>query len=248
MSTGGYEPPNYPPPPSGGFGDYGATPPPQSLRVGDAISYGWNRYKQNVGVWIAFVVIVFVIQAVIQLIFGNGRDFDDITDLSDVSTAFTFWNALGGIVSVIVGYIINAAYVRGALSEVDGIKPALGTFFQFKSVGAVILAGILVGVGTTIGFVLCILPGLFFLFVTLWTMQFVVDRDQDPISAIKSSYRTIMSNAGTIFLLVLAILGLNIVGALLCGLGLLVSMPVTAIATTYAYRVVTGGQVVPVAA
>jgi uncharacterized membrane protein len=43
--------------------------------------------------------------------------------------------------------------------------------------------------------------------------------------------------------LALALFGLNIVGAIPIGLGLLVTIPVTMIAGTYAYRVTVGGRV-----
>ena len=46
-------------------------------------------------------------------------------------------------------------------------------------------------------------------------------------------------------LLILALAAINLVGAIPCGLGLLVTMPVSVIALTYAYRVLTGGPLSP---
>ncbi|MEE2031681.1 DUF2189 domain-containing protein [Rhodococcus chondri] len=252
---GGYPPPpgGYPPPPGGYPPPPGGYPPPPGgfdsgfssaaqLSVGDAISYGWRKFSQNPGVWLIFMVIAFVIQAVLNGLF-NGFDFSFSMDGTD--NVFTVWSLVGSIVTAVVGYLIQAAFVRGALSEVDGQKPALGTFLQVGAVGAVIVAGLLVGIATAVGLILCIVPGLVVAFLTWWTMQFVVDRNQDAITAIKSSYKAVTSNAGTLLLLALALIGINIVGALLCGLGLLVSIPVSIIASTYAYRVTTGGPVAP---
>ena len=260
MTTGGYDPSkdpqnpggdpyppqggNYPPPPGGfGSGGFGA-PGPTRLSVGDAISFGWRKFSANPGVWIVFVVVALLVQALINGIF-NGfdvavQDTDDFT----FTSAFSAAGLIGSVVSAIVGYLLQAAFVRGALSEVDGQKPALGTFLQFGPIGAVILTGLLVGIGTSVGLVLCILPGLVFAFLTWWAMPFVVDRNQDAITAIKSSFTAIKSDAGTLILLALALIGINILGALLCGLGLLVSIPVSIIASTYAYRITTGGPVV----
>ena len=55
----------------------------------------------------------------------------------------------------------------------------------------------------------------------------------------------ISSQAGTLFLLALALIGINILGAIPLGLGLLVTVPLSIIASTYAYRVVSGGGVAP---
>jgi hypothetical protein len=238
---GNYPPPpgSYPPPPGGGFG--GGAGPAQ-LNVGDAISYGWRKFSQNPGVWIIVMLVAIVIQALLNWIF-NGFDFS--VSLDDGASGFGVWSILGSFVTAVVGYLIQAAFVRGALSEVDGQKPAFGTFLQVGAVGAVILAGLLVGIATTVGLFLCIIPGLVVAFLTWWTMQFVVDRNQDAITAIKSSFNAIKSNAGTLLLLALALVGINIVGALLCGLGLFVSVPVAIIASTYAYRITTGGPVAP---
>lgn len=221
----------------------GYPPAGPKLGVGDAIGYGWDKFKNNAVVWIAIVLIAFVIQVAINFLFGLGNTTDTDYD-GGISIGFGIWQFIGTVVSAVIGYLISAAFVRGALHETDGRKPGFGDFFQFTNVGAVILAGILVGLATGIGFVLCILPGLVIAFFTWWTMQFVIDRNQDAVTAIKSSFSAISSNAGPLLLLTLALFGINIVGALLCGLGLLVTVPLTIIASTYAYRVVTGGPVV----
>ena len=229
---GNYPPPpgNYPPPPGNyGAAGYGGGVPP-TLSVGDAISFGWNKFKDNAGVWIGIILIAAVIQIVLSFIFrSNSTDF---------SALYSIWSIIGTIVSAVVGYLINAALIRGALHEVDDNKPAFGSFFQFANVAAVIIASVLVGIATAVGLILLVIPGLVVVFLTWWTLQFVVDRNEDAITAIKSSFRAISSNAGQLFVLALALVGINIVGAILCGLGLLVSIPVTVIASTYAYRVV----------
>ncbi|MFC4374315.1 hypothetical protein ACFO5K_09390 [Nocardia halotolerans] len=221
----------------------GYQPAGPNLSVGNALGYAWDKFKNNAVVWVAIVLIAFLIQVALNLIFGQGNTTD--TDYDDgVSFGFGIWQFIGTVVSTIVGYLISAAFVRGALHEIDGRKPTFGDFFQFTKVGAVILAGLLVGLATGIGLLLCILPGIVIAFFTWWTMQFVIDRDQDPVSAIKSSFSAISSNAGPLLLLALALFGINVVGALLCGIGLLVTIPLTIIASTYAYRLVVGGTVV----
>lgn len=228
---GSYPPPpgNYPPPPGNyGASGFGNTGLPQTVGVGDAISFGWNKFKDNAGVWVGIVLIAAVIQIVLNFVFRG----------SDDSVVFSLWSVIGTLVTTIVGYLINAALIRGALHEVDGNKPAIGSFFQFANVASIIIASIIVGIAVTVGFVLLIIPGIIVTFLTWWTLQFVVDRNEDAISAIKSSFRAISSNAGPLFVLALALVGINILGVIPCGLGLLVTIPITIIASTYAYRIV----------
>lgn len=247
---GGFPPPpgNYPPPPpafDSGYGQRPAGPPPSQVTVGDALSYGWNRYKANPGVWIGILAVAFLISVVVSLpfSFGSNRDIEDWSDLA--TSSFSVWQIIGNVVTAIVGYLISAALIRGALHEVDGRPPAFGSFFEFKHVGAIIIASFLVGLMTAVGFVLLVIPGLILMFLTWWTLEFVVDQDQDAITAIKSSFRAISSNWGTLLLLAITLFFLNVLGVLLCVVGLLVTIPVSIIASTYAYRVTVRGPVAP---
>ena len=52
---------------------------------------------------------------------------------------------------------------------------------------------------------------------------------------------------GTVFLLALAVVGINLLGAIACGVGMLVSYPVTVVAGGYAYRVLSNEPVAPIA-
>ena len=169
----------------------------------------------------------------LSFVFGG---FDTSSDFSD---SFSAWRILGSLVTAVVGYLINAALIRGALHEIDGNKPAIGSFFQFGNVASIIIASILVGIMVGIGFVLLIIPGIVLAFLTWWTLQFVIDRNEDAITAIKSSFKAISANAGPLFLLALALFGINVLGLIACLVGLLVTIPVTIIASTYAYRITT---------
>jgi hypothetical protein len=212
------------------------------LSVGDAIRYGWDRFKANPWTWIGAVVIAAVVQGVLNSLFGNRSAFR--VDMFGQSP-WTFGWIVGSILTVVVGYLINAAFVRGALHEVDGQRPTLGSFFRFTNVGNVILASILVGVIFAVGLILFVIPGLIVAFLSWWTLQFVIDRHDSAIDGIRSSFRAISSQAGAVFLLALALIGINILGAIPLGLGLLITVPLSTIASTYAYRVVSGGDVAP---
>ncbi|WP_433609298.1 hypothetical protein [Prescottella agglutinans] len=243
---GSYPPPpgNFPPPPPAFDAGYGQLQHVGALSVGDAISYGWRKFAGNAGTWVLIMVIAAAIQIVLGLIFPRSPEVaaDGTIEFSNM---FSAWGIIGLIVTTVVGYLIQAAMIGGALHETSGTKPALGSFFQFANVGAIVLASFLVGLMTSIGFILLIIPGIIVAFLTWWTLQFVLDQNQDAVTAIKSSFRAISSNWGTLLLLALAMVGLNILGAIPLGLGLFITIPMTIIASTYAYRVTVGQPVAP---
>lgn len=262
--AGGYPPPGQgpggfpPPPPYGGPGQPGfggqsgfAGQPgfggqPATVSVGDALGYGWARFKGNAGVWIGMCLIAVVVSGVINAAFSWDRytNSDDLT----VSASFSLLSIIGSLVSVIVSIIFQAAFTRGALSETDGVKPGFGDFFRFKALAPVFGVAILVGLINAVAFILCFLPVLITGYLLWYSLTFVIDRDLDPIAAIKASFKLTTENVGQLLPLALVCVLLNIGGAILCLVGLLVTIPVTLLAGVYAYRVLTGGPVAPVAA
>ncbi len=54
--------------------------------------------------------------------------------------------------------------------------------------------------------------------------------------ALSASYNLVKDNFGRVFLVLLVAFLINLVGALLCGIGLLVTAPICWIIVAYAYR------------
>lgn len=214
---------NYPPPPAGGFGDYPSAP--ASFNIGDALNYGWTRFKDNPGTWVGMALLILVVSLGLPFL-GRAIDVGVLT-------------VILSIISAVGGWYLQAAMARGALDEVDGKKPAFANFFALPNVPQILLAALLVWVMTVVGFVL-IIPGLIVMFLSFLTVQFIVDHKLPAMDAIKASWSLTSKNVGPLLLLALAVIGINLVGFLLCLVGLLVTIPVTGIAISYAYRSLSG--------
>jgi uncharacterized membrane protein len=113
------------------------------------------------------------------------------------------------------------------------------------NVGTVIVAGLLVGLGVGIGTLLCFIPGLIVGFFSQFYVWFIVDQQMGAFDAIKASFAFVNRNLGTVLIFYLASLAAFFVGALACGIGLLVAVPVVYIAQGYTYRKLQGGYVAP---
>jgi uncharacterized membrane protein len=158
-----------------------------------------------------------------------------------------------GLAVMIVGYILvyaigifaQAAFLSGCLDLADGRPVSIGSFFKPRNLGMVILAGIIVGILTSIASACFVLPGLIVGLFAQFTIPFVIDRSQGAIDALKSSFSTVSSNFANALLAWLVQLAAVVVGAVLCGVGLLVGGPIAALVLTYSYRKLSGGQVVP---
>ncbi|MBP2214550.1 putative membrane protein [Rhodococcus ruber] len=235
----GYGAPGYPP----GFG----SSRPQ-IDIGAALSYGWRKFSENVGGWLSLAGVIVVAALVFgALMFG-------VVMASTTTDRYGYSTGMSGvgiavmivlIVAFVIGMlVVQAAGVRGALYELDGHKPALKDFFRVGSLGPILLVSLLIALGTLLGS-LVIVGGIVVAFLTVWALHFVIDQRQDAVTAIKSSASAAAANVGQLILLWLVLSAINFVGALLCYVGLLVTVPVTTIAYAYAYRVATGGRVAP---
>ncbi|WP_069387627.1 hypothetical protein [Cellulosimicrobium cellulans] len=146
------------------------------------------------------------------------------------------------VVGSIIGYLVTAFFTRGALDETAGRRPDVAAFFRIGNVVNVVLAAVLVSILTTVGLFLCILPGLAVMAFSVFVYNVTLDRDQDAITAIRSSWSLVAKRFGSVLLLLLALLGINILGAIPLGLGLFVTIPLTYVAVAFAYRRLLGEQ------
>jgi uncharacterized membrane protein len=254
----GAPPAGYPPQP-GYRGQPGGQPTPQ-FDVGEAVSWSWNKFTQNAVALIVPILIYSVALAVLV-----GAMVAGITGLSERTTtnytdeygataeSVTMTMTPAAIVVMVVGYIAvfalliytHAALVTGSLDIADGKPVTIGSFFKPRNLGGVILTTLLVAVGTWIGLILCIIPGIIFGFLAMFAIPFVVDRSLSPIESVQASIATVRSNVGGTLLSWLVQAAAILVGELLCGIGLLVAIPVAILIQTYTYRKLSGGQVVP---
>ncbi|WP_328403145.1 hypothetical protein [Nocardia sp. NBC_00403] len=230
-------PPSIMPPPPGGplptYGYQAADNVPRSLDVGNALSYGWERFRANPLPWLGTTAVGVLIYLAFVLVVR----ITNPTSMLPVLLIF---------LAVMVGiWLLQAALVRGALYETDGYKPVFGSYFHFVNAGNVLLTALLAFVLTGIGFALCVLPGVIAGFLCMFALHYVVDQDLGPFAAIKASATLVVTNAGPVLLLALAVMVLTVVGTILCGLGLFVAAPVATIAVTFAYRTLTAGMVAP---
>ena len=232
-SYGSFDPPPEnatPPPPGGGYQPPVGEPKPFSAT--DAIGYGWKKFSENVGPILIATFILIAVSIVFSLIDNSVTGESRGSGWMNLSLGGVFFQVL----STVVGYILGAAIIRGALDVTEGKKFNLAEAFSTLPYGNVIITSLLIAVLQVIGFFLLILPGILVAFLTIFALYFVVDKNQSPIEAITSSAKLVRAHIGdTLLLLVLSIVVI-IAGVVAICVGLLVAVPVVILATAYAYK------------
>lgn len=271
---GGYPPPppqgGYPPPPQGNYppggypvGSQGGYPSansgPGGYSVGDAFSWAWNKFSKNavplIVATLAYGLIIVAIQALTNAL-SAAVDPGDSTNYMSDGSGFAFSYSvdspagvivafIGWLVSLVVAAAVQSAYLGGVLDIADGREVSMGSFFRPRNIGGVIIAGLIVGVITTVGLLLCVIPGLIASIMLMFTVVSLIDRNIAPLDAVKTSFNISKTHFGNVVMAWLVMVVAVFVGALLCGVGLLVAAPVATLILVYTYRVLTGGHVAP---
>jgi uncharacterized membrane protein len=257
----GQPPGSYPPasqPPAGG--PPAAGPPTgfdqEPYSIGNAFSYGWLKFQQNVGpiliavlaYVLALAVLSFIWFTITGLFFGGGSEAQMERFLAGESSRFFSFGALvafglQSLVGFIGGVIIQAAVTQAALLLTRGQPIEVKTLFSFGNLPQLLLGALIVGVLSGIGTILCYIPGLIVLFFTQFYVHFLLDKGLSALDAIKASFAFVNQHVGTLIGFYLASLVALFVGALLCGIGLLVAFPVVVIAQAYTFRRLLGEPV-----
>ena len=210
-----------------------------TLSVGACVRFGWETFKRRPLILIAAFIIVYAEPSLVGAVVASV--LEGILDAVGVPP----WNQ--GPVMILALLAAVAAWALALLGaftlylrahdNIDGVTFAdiwnPGPFWRF--LGAEVLLIVLLVVGS----LLFVLPGIIaavgFGFAPLLT----IDRGLGPIEALKTSWRITGGYKGTLFLLLLALTGLNLLGGLALGIGLVVSIPVGLLALVHAYRTLT---------
>jgi uncharacterized membrane protein len=258
---GGFPPPpgNIPPgPPPGGFvppagGGGGFQPPPAQpyggggaapLDVGASLSYAWAKFQQY---WKEFVLLQ--LAAFVAILVVGLLSFLVIIPASSDSNAgiIVSW-ILGAVIFLlifVVAFMVQAGVYRAGLAVTRGVAPSMKMLTDTTNIGPYVLTVLLVGLGTAVGYLLCIIPGLIFLVLTAYAPLIALDRGTGAVDAIKESIDMVRNNAGQVIVILIVAYAIYSIGSAICGIGVLVTGPIGLVMLTYSYRALRQEPVAP---
>jgi uncharacterized membrane protein len=196
------------------------TRPPalQSLPLGDYFRRGWELFKGYPGGFVGFFLLYVLLAVVIN------------------AAPLVGWvvGAALGPPLLMGNFIVSARLLQGQKVEFQDFFTAFHFWLPLCLTG--FATSVLVGVG----FLLLIIPGVYLAVGYLFASLLVVDRRLDFWQAMETSRRTVQPLWFGLFTFALLLLLLNLAGALLLGLGLLVTVPLTFCILTVAYGDIMG--------
>lgn len=163
------------------------------------------------------------IENILQVGFNQFRRAPGIFILYSIVAAVAISNPISGLLlggPVITGYYIVVRQLqRNRSAEVPDF------FKSFDKFIPLLILNLLLSLVIFLGFLLLIIPGIYFSVSYLFAHFFVWFYDVDPTEAVRLSRKMVSGNFTQILWLWLALAGINILGAMAFGVGLLITIP-----------------------
>lgn len=216
------------------------------IDVGEAISWGFDRFKANAAAFVGLAAVVTVIQMLQQV--GTQPLQDIIVDCTSPQTpgqvnACTAALGLSAIVTIILAllfsllaFIAQIGVQRAAIRSTQGIAPNFSEMFTTQYLGRYILFVIAFALLFVAGLFLCILPGLVVLFLLQLGPYYILDKGFGVREAIRASVRVVTKNVGPAVLMTLINALVAVLGGLFFGILTLVTLPFATLFTAHMYR------------
>lgn len=198
----------------------------QVFSIGAAITFGWNKLKEQTKFLVGFVAFIVVTQIVISGIQNY------LEQNIGKAPAFIFF-----MIAFIITMAISLLQVRIALHITDGKKGTWAAFHEIVPlIGKGIITQLLYSIIILVGFFLFIIPGFIWAIKYQFALYYVIDKNLSPFEALEASGKLTMGYKWQLLFLGLTLGLINIAGMLALGVGLLISLPVAIIAPAYVFR------------
>jgi len=190
----------------------------------DVVRDAWATFKERSGFLMFATLVVMVWGGLIGAV-------------SFQLTAFNTASIFGFPILLVSGTLLGMGITAFFLQAHDAIRSVhLGELWHPRPFFFYLGVRILTGVAVVLGLVLLIVPGIMLALMFLFGSFIVIDRGLDPIEAMKESMHITLGYRFELLFLLLLLLGINILGVVALGVGLLVSIPVSMLALVHAYR------------
>jgi uncharacterized membrane protein len=165
------------------------------MSIENLLQVGFNRFRKSPGIFIIYSILAFIV----------------------------FSNPVSGL---LLGGPIVAGYYLVIQRITENKDVEIGDFFRsFDRFLPLLILNLLISAVVFLGFLLLIIPGIYFAVSYLFSHFFVWFYDIEPSDAIRLSRKMVSGNFSQVFFLCLVLAGINLLGAMMFGVGLLITVP-----------------------
>jgi uncharacterized membrane protein len=205
-----------------------------TFSISETITFGWETFKKRPWFFAAVTALIGIGSSI-----GSNMTsvFDHMPDVTPIGGGMIVF----GVVSVLLGILLSIYLKMGSINFIlkahDNPEAAeVKDLWAPRPLVTYVVTGIVVGVIIVVGLILLIVPGIIWALRYMFAQYIVMDKKLSISEALAESSRITKGHKGQLALFMLALIGINILGALCLIVGLLVSIPVSMLAFAHVYR------------
>jgi len=200
----------------------------KTFSIGDAVGFGWETTKNNLGFLILAVLILWIVSAIpggLQSPFYMSRGAAAVAGI------------IFSLLSIVVGVFVNMAQIRIGLRFCSGETADFEDLYnEYPKFVDMLIGMILYGLIILAGFILLIIPGIYWAIRYHYVGYLIIDQNMKPVAALKRSGELTRGVWWHLLGFWIVMWALTMLGIILCCVGLLFTTPIVIIATAYVYR------------
>jgi uncharacterized membrane protein len=204
----------------------------------EALRFGWNTMKANLGFFIVLLLIMFMISAIPNAINSflqtATKGSEGVSGISALTVMFT---TILSIASQVISFIMQIGVLKISLKFYDGEKPDFSELFKhYRLFWRFLGASLLVGLIVLAGFILFIVPGIIWAIRYSFVNYLIVDKNFGIMESLHKSREMTDGKKGDLFVFFIVLLLINILGVICLGVGLFATIPTSMLAFAFVYR------------
>jgi uncharacterized membrane protein len=173
----------------------------------------------------------------------NGLKKDPITHI----VTSLLIGIVGGVTAGVLTGPMMVGYMRMIKREDEGHKPEIADVFKgFDDFVPALLAVLMSSIIVAIGFMLCVIPGLLIMALVPTAAYLVAVGESDGINAIRRAFEAVKANLVSAFFCALVLGIVGSIGSILCGIGIILTLPIGFIGSYHMAKQLTDGGPTPV--
>jgi hypothetical protein len=189
-----------------------------SIDISRALSRGWALVRDNMAVLAGATVLGWL-----------------------VTVGLAFVPILGWIVGFVLLGGLDYMFIR----RIRGEEVQIGDLFAGfnRALLNLTMAGLVKWLLTTIGLILCVLPGIYLAVGYAFALPLAIDKEMEFWTAMEVSRRVVHEHWWSTFALVIVVALVALAGFLVCGVGEIITIPIASAALMYVYEDLFGAAV-----
>lgn len=197
----------------------------QKFSKSEALRFGWNTMKSNLGFFIGLLIVTYLICLVPSI----------TAEL--LAKKAPILSIVINIAGIVLSIVIQMGLIRISLRFCNNEKGEFADLFSCFPLFFKYLAGsILYTLITWVGIILLIIPGIIWAIKFQFFHYFIVDKGVGPIEALRRSSKITKGAKWDLFLFDILLMLVNLLGAICLLIGLFATIPTTMVAMAFVYR------------